>query len=242
VNDSAAQESAPVTDVSDFQQRCSAAHDEDPLFEDESHTSQYTNRHGLWWASGDRLVIPNADALRQFVICEMHDSPWQGHVVVKKTRKAIERLYTWPSLKDDVEPYVRTCPCCQRNKPTNQKPAGLLQPLLVPTRKWGIVSMDLITALPETASGNTAIVVFVDRLTKMAHLAACKTTSGTQAFAKMLRHEVISLHGIPYEFVSDRDGRFTGLFMREVCCMLNIKQAMSTAYHPHTDGQTERAN
>jgi len=54
VNDSAAQESAPVTDVSDFQQRCSAAHDEDPLFEDESHTSQYTNRHGLWWASGDK--------------------------------------------------------------------------------------------------------------------------------------------------------------------------------------------
>ncbi len=91
MNDSAAQESDPVTDVSDFQQRRSAAYDEDLLFKDESHASQYTNRHGLWWASGDRLVIPNADALRQFVMCEMHDSPWQGHVGVKKTRKAIER-------------------------------------------------------------------------------------------------------------------------------------------------------
>ena len=102
--------------------------------------------------TGDRLVVPNADALRQFVICELHDSPWHGHAGVKKTRKGIERLYTWPSLKDDVEQYVRTCPCCQRNKPTNQKPAGLLQPLPVPTRKWGSVSMDLITALPETTS------------------------------------------------------------------------------------------
>ncbi len=61
----------------------------------------------------------------------------------------------------------------------------------MPTRKWVSVSMDLITTLPETASGNTAIVVCVDRLTKMVHLATCKTTIGTQAFAKMLRHEVI---------------------------------------------------
>ena len=73
-SDSAAQESAPVNDVSDFQQRCSAAYDKDPLFKDESYTSQYTNKHGLWWASGDRLVIPNADTLRQFVMCELHDS------------------------------------------------------------------------------------------------------------------------------------------------------------------------
>ena len=102
--------------------------------------------------------------------------------------------------------------------------------------------MDLITALPETASYDTAVVVFVDKLTKMVHLAACKTTIGTQAFANMLRHEVIRLHGIPYEFVSDRDGCFTSCFMREVCRMLNIKQAMSTAYHPQTDGQIARAN
>jgi transposase InsO family protein len=112
----------------------------------------------------------------------------------------------------------------------------------VPTRKWGSVSMDLITAMPETSSGKTAIVVFVDRLTKMVHLAACKTSIGTQAFAKMCRHEVIRLHGLPYEIVSDRDGRFTSRFMKEVCRMLNIKQAMSTAYHPQTDSQTELTN
>ena len=102
--------------------------------------------------------------------------------------------------------------------------------------------MDLITALPETASGNSAIVVFVDRLSKMTHLVPCKTSIGTQAFAKLLRREVIRLHGLPYEIVSDRDGRFTSQFMREVCRLLGVQQAMSTAYHPQTDGQTERAN
>jgi hypothetical protein len=66
-----------------------------------------------------------------------------------------------------------------------------VQPLPVPTRNWGSVNMNLITALPETASGNTAIVVFDDRLTEMVHLAACKTAIETLAFAKMLRHEVI---------------------------------------------------
>ena len=79
-------------------------------------------------------------------------------------RKAIEQFHCWPSLKDDVAQWVRTCAGCLCNKSTNRKQAGLLQPLPVPNRKWGSVSMDLITALPETASGNTAIVVFVDRL------------------------------------------------------------------------------
>ena len=72
---------------------------------------------------------------------------------------------------------------CQHNKSSNQAPAGLLQPLPIPTRKWGSVSMDRMTALPDTASGNTVIVVFVDRLSKMTHLAACKTPIGTQPFA-----------------------------------------------------------
>ena len=87
----------------------------------------------------------------------MHDSPYAGYTGVNKTRIAIEQFYTWPSLKDDVAHWVRTCAGCQHNKSTNQKQAGLLQPLPVPTRKCGSVSMDLITDLPETASGNTAI-------------------------------------------------------------------------------------
>ena len=76
----------------------------------------------------------------------------------------------------------------------------------------------------------------------MTHLAACKGSIDTQAFVKLLRHEVIRLHGLPYEFVSDRDARCTSNFLQEVCCLLIVKQAMSTAFHPQNDGQTERVN
>ncbi len=126
-------------------------------------------------------------------MCEMHDSPYRGHVGIKKTKKAIELLYFWPTLVADVECYVKHCPSCQKMKSTNQTPAGLLQPLPIPSRRWGSVSMDLITALPETQSGNTAIVAFVDRLTKMTHLAACSTDIGAEDFAKLFRHEVFRL-------------------------------------------------
>ena len=173
---------------------------------------------------------------------EMNDSPHAKHIGVKQTRKAIQRYHAWPSLTHDVENWVHTCEGCQRNKASTTKQAGLLQPLPVPKRQWGSVNMDLITALPETALGNTAIVVFVNSLSTMTHLVACKTSIDTQAFAKLLRHEVIRLNGIPYEFVNERDARFTSNFMREVCWLPTIQQAMSTAYDPQTNDQTERAN
>ena len=147
--DSSVEETAP-TDFSLFQKCCAAGYEKDADFQDESLLRQYTNRHGLWWAPGDVLVVPNADALRQDVLREMHESPHAGHIGVKKTRKAIERFYTWPSLPDDVSHWVRTCSGCQRKMSTHQKKAVLLQPLPIPKRKWGSVSMDLITALPET--------------------------------------------------------------------------------------------
>ena len=77
-------------------------------------------------------MIPDADGMSQDVMSEMHDLPYAGHMGVKKTRKAVELLYTWPDLKHDVEHYVHSCACCQRNKSTDLMPAGLLQTLPVP--------------------------------------------------------------------------------------------------------------
>ena len=126
--------------------------------------SHLTTLQGLWWSNTDKLVIPDAFDLRQSVMCEMHDSPYRGHVGIKKTKKAIELLHFWPTLAADVECYVKHCPSCQKMKSTNQKPAGLLQPLPIPSRRWGSVSMDLITALPETQSGNNSSVTYMKSL------------------------------------------------------------------------------
>ena len=117
-----------------------------------------------------------------------------------------------------------------------------LQPLQIPAGRWQSVSVDLITQLPETPRGNTAVVVFVDRLTKMTHLVACKTAISSKEFADLFLKEVFAKHGCPQDLVSDRDPRFTYDFFREVCQQLRIKQNMSTAYHPQSDGQTERMN
>ena len=248
--DSTLQEAVHVAALSQFQKQCAAAYEKDPAFQGDSLLSQYKHRNGHWWAHGDKLIISDADVLRREVLREMHDSPpHAGHVGVKRTTKAIQRYYAWPSLIHDAEHWVQTCEGCQRNKASISKQAVLLQPLPVPKRKWGSVSMDHVTALPETtlalpeiALGNTAIAVVVDRLTKMTHLVPCKTSIDTQVLAKLLRHEIIRLRGLPYEFVSDHNARFTRNFMREVCRLLYIQQAMSTAYHSQTDGQTERAN
>jgi hypothetical protein len=145
-------------------------------------------------------------------------------------------------MKERVISYIRTCECCQRNKSTNKLPAGLLQPLAIPETKWESVSMDFITCLPKTKQGNDAIVVFVDRLSKLIHLQPCKTTITAMEFASVFMWQVFRLHGMPKEIVSDRDSKFVSDFWRGVCAMLGVQQSMSTAFHPQSDGQTERVN
>jgi hypothetical protein len=119
---------------------------------------------------------------------------------------------------------------------------GLMQPLPIPLYPWQQVSMDLITGLPRTRRGHDAIVVFVCKLTKMVHYAATTTTVNAPQLAEIFFREVVRHHGLPSSILSDRDPRFTGRFWQALWRMLDTKLAMSTAFHPQTDGQTERAN
>ena len=123
-----------------------------------------------------------------------------------------------------------------------EEESGLLQPLKVPSGLWESISMDLITHLPETKRGNTAIVVFVDRLSKMVCLAPVKTSIDARQYAKLFVKEIFAKHGLPGSIISDRDPRFTSEFFQQLCELLQIKQHMSTAFHPQSDGQTERMN
>ena len=213
----------------------------DAWFRSESNIKPLHQANGYWW-HGARLVIPEHAELRQRIMSEHHDTPYSGHLGVNRTERLVARQYWWPAMRADIVSYVQTCPTCQQNKPQPLKPAGDLQPLQIPVRPWSSVSMDLITALPPTRSGNTAIVVFVDRLSKMAHFVATVTTIGAAGMAKLFLNNVFRLHGMPEELVSDRDPRFTSVFWSELCMLLGTKRSMSTAYHPQTDGQTERMN
>ena len=141
-----------------------------------------------------------------------------------------------------IETYVRNCASCQMNKWRTVKPAGLLQPLKPAEAPWLSISIDFVSGLPVSDQGNDMVLVVVDRFTKAVHLAPCKKTITAQQFALLMFQTVYRLHGIPADIVSDRDKLFTSNFWKELSRLLGTKLRLSTAYHPETDGQTERAN
>jgi len=200
-------------------------------------------RRGLvYLGESDRLYIPADASLRTRLLHECHDVPTAGHLGKDKTLEQVKRRFYWPRMDSDVLQYVRTCDACQRNKPSQQATAGLLQPLPIPDHPWQQVTMDLITQLPKSRQGHDAIVVFVDKMSKMVHLVATKTEVTAPQLAEIFWSTVVRHHGLPSSIVSDRDPRFTGHFWRALWKCLGTQLTMSTAFHPQTDGQTERAN
>lgn len=207
-----------------------------PLFEQQDDLWHFTS-HGQ-----RRLCIPDVPELRSQILHECHDSAISGHFGEAKTLRAVSRHFYWPHMPATVRRYVRTCVPCQRNKPSQQLPGGLLQPLAVPDKRWESVSMDLITQLPKTKAGHDAIFVVVDRLSKMVHIQPTTTTVTARGLAKLYFDTVYRLHGLPRSIVSDRDPRMTGRFWQALFAATGTQLKMSTAHHPQTDGQTERAN
>jgi hypothetical protein len=145
-------------------------------------------------------------------------------------------------LKRDVATHVALCDVCQRVKVEHQRPAGLLQPLKVPEWKWEEIGMDFIVGLPPTRDGYDSIWVIVDRLTKVAHFIPVKTTYSGAQLAEFYMSRIVCLHGVPKKIVSDRGTQFTSRFWKRQHESMDTKLNFSSAYHPQTDGQTERTN
>ena len=225
-----------------LKQRITDAYARDPWFLNAEHTEGLVNVDGLWMSHTNQVMIPNDKSLRRELLTELHDSGYAGHFGIGKTYHSMRTLVSWDGMKNDVIQHVKTCHACQSNKGQSQRPAGKLQPLSIPNGKWQSVSMDFIMELPKTKSGQDAIWVCVDRLTKMVHIAATTTKVTAEGTAKLFRDNVWKHHGLPMDVVSDRDPRFTGNFSRELARLIGTTQSLSTAYHPESDGQTERVN
>ena len=160
----------------------------------------------------------------------------------EKTLAAVQRHYWWPGITAYVRQYVQSCTSCQLNKSTNRTEPGRLRPLPIPDAPFSSVGMDFTTGLPPTRSGHDCILVFVCRLTKMVHFVPTTTTVSGRATAALYRDHVFKLHGLATELVSDRGTQFNNAFMHRLTRLLGTKQSLSTAFHPQTDGQTERVN
>src|SRR6185369_5885441 len=196
----------------------------------------------IYLKEGNRMAIPSSKQLQTLLLQEHHDINTAGHLGIDKTYESISRNFYWPKMIKDVKKYIGSCDTCQRNKGTNQQPAGLLQPLAIPNQRWEQISMDFITQLPTTQQGHDAIFVVVDRLTKRAHFIPTHTSVTAPEVATLFLNTIFKDHGIPRTIISDRDARFTSHFWKALFQKLGTKLAMSTAFHPQTDGQTERTN
>ncbi|KAJ9509777.1 hypothetical protein QJQ45_011617 [Haematococcus lacustris] len=216
----------------------------DPAFNAEADlSSMYQDTHGLWRLTGkDKVVVPNDSELRNHILHEMHDAVYSGHVGINKTLERVSRVFWWNTMRADVRYYVSTCDACQRDKASSLKPGGLLNPLSIPDYRWESVSMDFITKLPAGSHGYDAICVFVDRLSKMVHFVPCREDLKARRFAQLFIDHVYKLHGMPAELISDRGSLFTSVFWREIMRRCGSKPALSSSYHPQSDGQTERYN
>ena len=187
-----------------------------------------------------RVCIPKDPELRQLILKEAHGGLCAMHPGGNKLYRDLREVYWWPGLKREVTEFVGKCLTCQQVKAEHQLPSGLLQPVKIPLWKWERVTMDFVSGLPLTPTKKDSVWVVVDRLTKSAHFIPVRTDYSLQKLAKLYVAEVVRLHGVPVSIISDRDPRFTSRFWRKLQEALGTRLDFSTAFHPQTDGQSER--
>uniref|UniRef100_A0A2N9FVM9 RNA-directed DNA polymerase n=1 Tax=Fagus sylvatica TaxID=28930 RepID=A0A2N9FVM9_FAGSY len=189
---------------------------------------------------GNRLCVPNDPDLKEEILSEAHNTGYTVHPGGTKMYRDLKGTFWWNNMKREIAGYVARCLVCQQVKIEHQRPGGLLQPLPIPEWKWEHISMDFVTGFPRTPSGNDSIWVIVDRLTKSAHFLAIKVGLSLERLAKLYVNEIVKLHGVPVTIVSDRDRRFVSQFWKKLHMAMGTKLNFSTAFHPQTDGQSER--
>jgi len=173
---------------------------------------------------------------------EAHNSSYSIHPGATKMFMDLREKYWWRGMKRNIAEFVARCDVCRRVKAEHQRPAGLLQPLHIPVWKFDEVGMDFVVGLPRTPKGHNAIRVIVDRLTKVAHFISVSTTYTGDKLAQLYIDRIVRIHGVPSRIVSDQDAKFTSRFWKKLHEALGTQLDFRSAYHPQTDGQTERVN
>lgn len=188
----------------------------------------------------ERRWVPNSEPLRTRIVQETHDCWEAGHPGREITYALVARQFYWPGMSADIRRFCRNCDKCGSNRIWRERRHGLLKPLPIPDRMWRQVSVDFIEKLP-LSEGCTNIMVIVDRLSKGVILEGLGNI-GADSVARVFLGEFYRRHGLPDGIVSDRGPAFVSAVWKRVCQLLSIKRHLSTAYHPETDGGTERMN
>ena len=198
---------------------------------------------GLWWKEHALVVVGN-DNLRKGVTHLFHDSPTAGHPGIAKTTALVAQHYWWPGMRDFITQYIKGCAICQMSKVNTNPQHPQLFPITPETNAlpFQTIALDFITKLPVSNGYDTILTITDHDCTKASIFIPCNETVDTPEVVKLYATHVFPHYGIPKKIISDRDPRFTSAFAKELCNLLGVHQNISTAYHPQTDGQSERTN
>ncbi|GKC73910.1 reverse transcriptase domain-containing protein, partial [Tanacetum coccineum] len=152
-----------------------------------------------------RSWIPYFGDLKTLIIHDSHKSKYSIHPGSDKMYQDLKKLYWWPNMKVEIATYVSKYLTCRRVKAKCQKPSGLLVQPVILVWKWENITMDFVTKLPKMSSGQDAIWVIVNRVTKSAHFLPVKETDSMEKLTRQYLKEVVSRHGVPVSIISDRD-------------------------------------
>jgi hypothetical protein len=189
---------------------------------------------------GTRLVVPRVGTIREDLFRAAHDN--LGHFGAEKSYANLRTAYYWPRMRTELEgAYIPGCDACQRNKGSTKKPTGPLHPLPVPDDRGESVAIDFIGPLPED-EGFDCIVTMTDRSGADIQVVPTRTDISAEDFAELFFDHWYCENGLPREFISDRDKLFISGFWKRLTKVAGVKLGMSTAFHPETDGASERTN
>ncbi|GJU48744.1 putative reverse transcriptase domain-containing protein [Tanacetum coccineum] len=189
--------------------------------------------HGRSW-------LPCYEDLRSVIMHESHKSKYSIHPGSEKMYQDVKKLYWWPNMKADIATYVSKCLTCARVKAEHQRPSGLLVQPAIPEWKWDNIMMDFIKKNFLSRCTVRHHLVIVDRLIKSAHFLPIRENDPLDKLTRLYLNMIVARYGIPASIICDRDERFTSNFWRSFQKALGTDISMSTAYHPETDGQSER--
>jgi hypothetical protein len=190
-----------------------------------------------------RCFIPDDEDLKREIVKLYHDSPGQGHPGQHGTHAAVRKDYWWPGMAVFIKNYVKGCASCQQNKIDRKPTVAPLKPIRTnTTRPFGFVTIDFHSGLPESNGYNSIMVVVDHGTTKGVILIPCTTEIDSLETANAYISHVYKRYGLPEDVITDRGTQFTSEFFKQLGKLLNINLRRSTAYHPQTDGETERKN
>ena len=212
--------------------------------EPQEETGESIRREARFVPERYRVIVDDPEE-RKKILAQCHDDPSAGHGGIAKTLEHIQRYYTWHGLRKNVKEYVSACVVCKESRSQTHAQYGHLLPLPVPEAPWDHITVDFITQLPPSKFRGVVydtVAVFVDKFTKMAHYVPTTGDLDAKGFIEIFDREIFRLHGVPKSIVSDRASIFTSKYWNSYLKGLGGTHKYSTAYHPQTDGQTERQN